>query len=263
MHLKKPAFTLLFCCGFSACTVGCTAVDAIVGSPAGNFSSGPSHRFAAIANILRDKGRDTEVKLTYQEALKAEPESLTGRDHLKYLATVGRAPEPNADERNSIVIAEAGIRPDGPKESSREKPVLTLSDPPQPEVKSHVSSVHAFETDMLAESVSPPRSRILEESVAAFPQHKETPPTALAHPDWDDELSVEPKPFAVRFVSYTSENADRETAQNLLHLRNSESNPRSEQVDLTGPASLERNLFADETAQDVQSPWRPAQRRIY
>lgn len=254
MRSRKPAFILLLCCGFSACTVGCATVDAFVGSSAKHFGSGSSQRFAAIANALRIKGRDSEAKLTYQEALKAEPETLTGRDHLNHLASIGRLPRPNADD---AIVAEAGLRSIGQKE-----PVLTRSDLPESGVESGGRSVRASKETMLAEPVTPPLDGVIEKLVTRFPRNAEERPIANKSPEWNDKLDGKPESSAVQFVSATNQKDDRKTIQNTLHEQSSRSEARAGIADLAGLLSPEPRLFADETAEAAQSQWRTAPRSL-
>ncbi|MEZ6121841.1 MAG: tetratricopeptide repeat protein [Planctomycetaceae bacterium] len=92
MHWKRFAHAFLLGSGVSLASVGCSAVDALVSSPAGySAQQGSPERLVAIGRVFENQGRLAQAEELYRKSLKQDPNNALARERLAAIES-GRLP---------------------------------------------------------------------------------------------------------------------------------------------------------------------------
>lgn len=159
MYFKRIAQVFLLSTGICVLGVGCSAVNALVGSSAaGSGATGKSpERYAAIARVFENQGRYAQAQAMYRQALKAEPGNKVVRDRLEMLAARGKS-KTTVEQKTEQAIALAD-RIDSAK--AKEQPGKTkphTDDPKSDKANGAADSVIVKIEDNTAEPLIQPAS---------------------------------------------------------------------------------------------------------
>ncbi|MCR9199260.1 MAG: hypothetical protein NXI04_11490 [Planctomycetaceae bacterium] len=119
MLFKRTAQAFLLGAGLSIVGTGCSAVDALVSSPAGHGASSTSpERLVAIARVFESQGHLQRANVMYRQALKADPGNEFVKERMQFIASVnsGRSFTPSTKTTTAV----ASTTPATPKATERD-----------------------------------------------------------------------------------------------------------------------------------------------
>lgn len=159
MYFKRIAQVFLLSTGICVLGVGCSAVNALVGSsPAGSGATGTSpERYAAIARVFENQGRYAQAQAMYRQALKAEPGNKVVRDRLEMLAARGKSKTTLEQKtEQAIAMADEIDAAKAKEKASKPKPQLDprKSDEANAAADSAVVKIEASDAEPLIQPAS-------------------------------------------------------------------------------------------------------------
>lgn len=249
MRSKKSACVKTMVCSCCLFTMGCTAIDAIVGGPEKHFGSASPERLAVIARTFEEQERFAQAQFMYTQLLKADPNNPTATARLQYLALAGSSSEPGISETAAVVVADSEIRP-----QAREEPLGSthVDHPPKAALlQGNLGTALTFHT-----RPEPALSQVgggLEEEETAITQYTDAVSSQPRHADWDTEVLNSPKTSAIRFVSLSSRDNHSMIAENAFKQRSLQDDVGEvESADLAVPFFLKHSILDYETTDAIQ-----------
>lgn len=89
MHWKRFAQAFVLGAGISLVGAGCSAVDALVSSSAGQRAGARSpERLLAIGRVFENQGHLAKASAMYRQALKSDPKNQVARQRLQFIADI-------------------------------------------------------------------------------------------------------------------------------------------------------------------------------
>lgn len=166
MLFKRMAHAFLLGAGLSIVGTGCSAVDALVSSPAGRGANHTSpDRLVAIARVFESQGHLQRANVMYRQALKADPGNDYVKERLEFIASVnsGRSFTPSAQADTAIAAAKsktstraAAAKPAGLAEQTQAEPIVARIEAFEPAADVQ----EALDSSSVMASLQPVESRI-------------------------------------------------------------------------------------------------------
>lgn len=150
MLFKRTAQAFLLGAGLSIVGTGCSAVDALVSSPAGRGASSTSpERLVAIARVFESQGHLQRANVMYRQALKADPGNEFVKERMQFIAGVnsGRSFTPSAKTTSAVASttpAKPATKPARERENTFE-PAQIAPAPPEQETVIAATEPNPFE----------------------------------------------------------------------------------------------------------------------
>lgn len=114
MHWKRFTHACVMGLGLSVVGAGCSAVNAVVSSPAGvGATSSSPDRLVAIGRVFENQGHTQRAMAMYRQAMKADPGNSIAQERLDFIAGIdsGRSFTPTERRTRAAIAAADSLRP--------------------------------------------------------------------------------------------------------------------------------------------------------
>lgn len=164
MLFKRMAHAFLLGAGLSVVGTGCSAVDALVSSPAGRGANDTTpERLVAIARVFENQGHLQRANVMYRQALKADPGNDFVKERIEFIASINsnrRFDPKKSDVATATAIAAADAIQQKTRDVDAEPAIVTATALSADESEIKTALNEALSNTSVMDSLQPVEARI-------------------------------------------------------------------------------------------------------